>query len=203
MKSRTVALVAGISYLIIFFAAIFANFFVLELLLKDPVAAIQQYGMSVRFGILAFLITAVCDVFVAWALNELYKKHILTTISTYFRILHAGIMGVAVFALVFVFASNTAEEILRQVAVFNTLWLIGLFFFGFHLILLGRIVTKIKVIPYILMLAGAMYIVDTGAHFLIPDYKTYADIFLALVAVPSILGEMSFTVWLLAKGGKE
>jgi len=30
-------------------------------------------------------------------------------------------------------------------------------------------------------------------------YNDYASIFLALVAIPSILGEMSFAVWLLKK----
>ena len=33
-------------------------------------------------------------------------------------------------------------------------------------------------------------------------YDAVAGIFLALVAIPSIFGEMAFTVWLLAKGGK-
>ena len=43
---------------------------------------------------------------------------------------------------------------------------------------------------------------DTAAHFLIPNYEDYSDLFLALVAIPSILGEMSLAVWLLVKGGK-
>ncbi len=47
-----------------------------------------------------------------------------------------------------------------------------------------------------------MYIVDTSAHFLLENYDAYAGIFLTLVAVPSILGEMAFTIWLLVKGGK-
>lgn len=202
MKTRTLALLAGGSYLVIFFAAVYANFFVLESILADPVGAIQEHGMSVRFGILAFLVTAVCDVAVAWALYELYKEHVLTRLSTYFRILHAAIMGVAVFALPVVFTVTTGEQILQQVFIFNTIWLIGLFFFGFHLLLLGRIVRHIKIISYILILAGAAYIIDTSAHFLLPNYDTFADYFLAMVAVPSIFGEMAFTVWLLVKGGK-
>lgn len=42
-----------------------------------------------------------------------------------------------------------------------------------------------------------MYMVDTGAHFVLENYQSYADIFLALVAIPSILGEMAFSIWLL------
>jgi hypothetical protein len=202
MKPRSLSLIAGVSYLIIFFAAIFANFFVLESILNDPLETIQQNHLIVRFGILAFLITVVFDVVVAWALYELYKEHALSSLSTYFRMMHAAIMGVATFALPMALVSTTSEDILKQVEIFNIIWLIGLFFFGIHLILLGRIIGKPKLIAIFLIIAGIMYMIDTGAHFLLPDYEAYSSIFLALVAIPSIAGEMSFAIWLLIKGIK-
>jgi len=202
MEPRKLSIIAGTSYLIIFFAAIFANFFVLDLILKNPVEAIQQYSMTVRFGILAFLVTVVFDIVVAWALYELYKKNALSALSTYFRLMHAAIMGVAIFALPLTLALTSAEAILLQVSIFNTIWLIGLFFFGFHLILLGRIIQKPRIISLFLIIAGVMYIADTCAHFILPGYEAYAGIFLALVAIPSIIGEMSFAIWLLVTGGK-
>ena len=203
MKARTLSIIAGISYLIIFFAAIFANFFVLEAILEAPLDTIQQNHMMVRLGIMAFLITVVFDVVVAWALYELYKKHFLSNLSTNFRMMHAAIMGVAIFALPVALESTTNQEILKQVDIFNIIWLIGLFFFGIHLILLGRIIGKPRIIAFFLVIAGLMYMIDTGAHFMLPDYEAYSLIFLALVAVPSIVGEMSFAIWLLIKGGKE
>ena len=202
MNSRKLSIITGISYLIIFFAAIFANFFVLESLKQNPVETIRLQNMVVRFGILAFLITVLFDVVVAWGLFGLYRKHVYTRLSTYFRIMHAAIMGVAVFALVLTLNSDSADEILHQVNVFEIIWLIGLFFFGAHLILLSVIIQKPKWIAVFLLIAGIMYMVDTSAHFLLPNYSDVAGIFLALVAVPSILGEMAFSVWLLAKGGK-
>jgi hypothetical protein len=203
LKPRTLSLIIGISYLIIFFAAIFANFFVLESILSKPLETIQQETIMVRFGIIAFLITVVFDVVVAWALNELYKSHPLSRLSTYFRLTHAVIMGVAIFALPMALTLSTAQEIHKQVDMFNTIWLIGLFFFGIHLILLGKIITKPKLIALFLILAGIMYMVDTSAHFLLPNYENYSSLFLALVAIPSIVGEMSFAIWLLIKGGKK
>ena len=203
MKPRKLALIAGVSYLIIFFAAIFANFFVLQSILNDPLNTIQQNHMIVRFGILAFIITVVFDVVVAWALYGLYKNHALSGLSTYFRMMHAAIMGVAIFALPLAIASTTSQEILKQAEIFNTIWLIGLFFFGIHLILLGRIIGKPKIIAVFLIAAGVMYMVDTAAHFILPNYQDYESIFLALVAIPSIFGEMAFSIWLLIKGGKE
>jgi hypothetical protein len=203
MNKRRLSLIAGLSYLIIFFAAIFANFFVIESILNDPVQTIQDHHMMVRFGILAFLITVVFDVVVAWALLELYKDHLLSLLSTLFRMMHAAIMGVAIFALVLALSLTGSQEILNQIDIFNIIWLIGLFFFGIHLILLGRIIGKPRIIGIFLVLAGAMYMIDTAAHFVLPDYEDYATIFLALVAIPSIAGEMAFSIWLLVKGGKE
>ncbi|MBD3225669.1 MAG: DUF4386 family protein [Caldithrix sp.] len=202
MKPRTLSIIAGCSYLVIFFAAIFANFFVIESILKDPLVTIQQDHVMVRFGILAFLVTVVFDVIVAWALYELYRTNKFSALSTLFRMMHAAIMGVAVFALPVALESNTGQEILKQIDIFNIIWLIGLFFFGIHLILLGVIIAKPRIIAVFLTIAGIMYMVDTSAHFLLPNYEEYSTIFLALVAIPSIIGEMAFAIWLLVKGGK-
>ncbi len=202
MSARKIAVIAGASYFGIFFAAVYANFFVLQSVMENPVAMVTYNGLQIRFAILAFLVAAALDVFVAWALYELYREHTLSRISTYFRIMHATIMGAAVFALVSILTLTTSKDILAQINIFNTLWLIGLFFFGIHLALLSVIIKNISTVPFILLLAGIMYIADTSAHFLLENYKEYASLFLTMVAVPSIFGEMSLAVWLLIKGGR-
>ncbi len=202
MEPRKLSLIAGASYLVIFFAAIFANFFVLEAILAAPVETVTENHQMVRFGIVAFLLTVVFDVVVAWALFELYRDHPLSGLSTYFRMMHAAIMGVAIFALPMALDSTDEIEILRQVDIFNIIWLIGLFFFGIHLILLGRIIEKPRIIAFFLVLAGVVYMIDTIAHFTLANYDDYASLFLALVAIPSVIGEMSLAIWLLVKGGK-
>ncbi len=199
---RKLARLAGGSYLVIFFAAIFANFFVLEALLADPLGTVGQHPLSVRLGILAFLITVVFDVVVAWALYELYKTHALSGLSTLFRMMHAAVMAVAVYALPEVLDLASADAILRQVNRFNTIWPIGLFFFGIHLVLLARILDAPKWLAVFLTAAGVMYMADTTARFLWADYEAYEAVFLALVAIPSIAGELWLAVWLLARGGK-
>jgi hypothetical protein len=141
-------------------------------------------------------------VVVAWALYELFRDNFLSGLSTLFRMMHAAIMGVAVFTLPVALSATTASEILKQVDIFNFIWLIGLFFLGIHLILFGRIIGKPRFIAISLIIAGIMYMVDTGAHFLLPNYDNFANVFLALVAIPSIFGEMALSIWLLAKGGK-
>ncbi len=203
IRPRPLSILAGVSYWIIFFAAIYANFIVLDSLINSPLATIQQNHISVRIGIVAFIVTVVFDVVVAWALYELFKDNILSVLSTLFRMMHAALMGVAIYSLPGALSSTTSEEILEHVDTFNTIWLLGLFFFGVHLIILGNIIGKPQIIAFFLALAGIMYMADTAAHFVLPNYETYESIFLALVAIPSILGEMSFATWLLLKGGKQ
>ena len=203
MNSRKLSIITGISYLIIFFAAIFANFMMLESLKQNPLETVLQQNIMVRLGIMAFLVTALFDVVVAWGLFKLYRDHYLTQLSTWLRIMHAAIMGIAVFALVLTLNEDSGENIAYYVDVFNIIWFIGLFFFGSHLILLANILPKPKWIALFLALAGIMYMADTTAHFVLPNYDAVAGIFLARVAIPSIFGEMAFTVWLLVKGGKE
>jgi hypothetical protein len=41
------------------------------------------------------------------------------------------------------------------------------------------------------------------AHALLSNYADFENLFLAIVAIPSILGELWFAVWLLMRGGKE
>lgn len=202
MEPRKLSIITGLSYWIIFFAAIFANFFVLEAIVESPLETVQSKALIVRFGILAFLITVVFDVVVAWGLYKLYQRNLWTGLSIFFRMMHAAIMGVAIFALPFALKSTTETEILKQVDIFNTIWLIGLFFFGIHLILLGIIIRKPLIIAIFLTLAGIMYMLDTSAHFLISNYSDYQSTFLIPVAIPSVIGEMSFAIWLILKGGK-
>ncbi len=156
----------------------------------------------VRLGIMAFIIRVVFDVVVAWALYQLYKQNILSGLSILFRMMHAAIMGVAVFTLPVALTLTNEQAILNQIDIFNTIGLIGLFFFGIHLILLGRILQKPKLITISLIVAGVMYMVDTGAHFLLPNYNDYNAVFLAMVSISNIFGEMALSVWLLVKGGK-
>ncbi|MEZ5507761.1 MAG: DUF4386 domain-containing protein [Gammaproteobacteria bacterium] len=199
--ARTLALVAGGSYCIIFIAASFANFYMLESLMADPLTTVRQDAIWIRAGILAFMITVVFDVVVAWALYELFKGHPLTLLSTLFRMMHAAMMGVAIHALPVVLTLASADDILQQIDIFNSIWLLGLFFFGIHIVLLGCIFSRVGFVRLFLLVAGVMYMADTVAYFVLPNYEEYASIFLLFVAVPAIVGEMSFAIWLLVKGG--
>jgi hypothetical protein len=56
-----------------------------------------------------------------------------------------------------------------------------------------------KLIGVLLLVAGIGYLIDSFANFLLPDYANYKDIFLMIVVIPGIIGELSLTFWLLFK----
>jgi Domain of unknown function (DUF4386) len=141
-------------------------------------------------------------------------------LTAWFRLASTALLGVA---LIFLFpvlrlvsgagylTALEAGQLNAHVTVFlegfNYAWLIGLVCFGIHLALLGSLVLTSGHIPkalgVLLILAGAGYVIDTLANALLANYGDYETTFLLIVAVPSLIGEFAFTVWLLLRGGKE
>jgi hypothetical protein len=78
-------------------------------------------------------------------------------------------------------------------------WGIGLIFFGMHLALLGYLALKCGFIPKIfgilLLIAGAGYVVEYCAKFLVPGFSFDLGLITGW-------GELIFMFWLLIRGGK-
>jgi hypothetical protein len=218
--------ITGLSYVGIFVLAIFANFLVIE---KFVVADASQTFLNVvenanmfRWAASAFIIASILDIFASLGLYFIYQNvnKAVALLSTWMRIVHATLMGVATYKLLEavqivgdVASSSALENTVKEsvtllsLHAFENIWLIGLVFFGVHLFCLGYLIYHSgftpKVLTFLLALAGLGYVIDSFAHFLISDYENYASIFFAIVATPSIIGEMSFTIWLLYKGFKK
>jgi len=223
---RRAAVTAGIGYLIIFVLAIFGNFVVIEGLVESGDAAataaniVESEGLF-RVGLVAFTVVFVVDVVIAWALYVLFRNpsRELSLLTAWFRLTYTVLLGVG---LVFFFVAlqllsgagylgafesgQVDAGVLLAIDAFDYAWLIGLVCFGAHLILLGYLVARSEAAPgilgYLLMVAGAAYIADTLAGTLMSDYADVENLFLAIVAVPSVIGELWFTLWLLLRGGK-
>ena len=89
---------------------------------------------------------------------------------------------------------------------FNYTWLIGLASFGIHLILIGYLVLSSRIAPkalgIVLSVAGAAYVIDTLAYSLLPNDAELETALLVMVALPAVIGELAFAIWLLMRGGK-
>ena len=228
MKSLDrIARTAGLGYLIIFITGFFANFFVLEGLVVDGDAAatfanIGNNPMQFRWGILSFLVMVMADVLLAWPLYLLLKpvNQDLSLLSAWLRLVNGAIFAVALvnlFGVLLLFGGDpylagfeppeSYARIQFLLDAFNYTWLIGLVFFGLHLLVLGRLVFRSGYIPKLLgrllQLAALGYFIDSFAHFLLPNYTDYQSVFEMIVVIPGIIGEFSLTVWLLVKGVKQ
>jgi len=221
LSINSFAKITGIGYLIIFVTGFFSNFFVLENIVvweeaEKTLQNLTSNEMLFRFGILGFVIMVITDLLLAWTLYYLLMKvnKSISLLAALFRIVNAAIFGLALMYLMNVLnmlpeAKNNFQmgnEILSAFTSFNTTWLIGLIFFGFHLIILGYLIFKSDYIPKILgillLIAGAGYLIDSFAIILLPNYNNYKEIFTIIVLLPGIVGELSFTIWLLVKGSK-
>lgn len=224
---RQAALIAGAGYLIIFVLAIFANFVVRTGLIEadDPAVTASNIMDSeglFRLGLVAFLIVFVVDVVIAWALYIFFRdlSQEYSLLSAWFRLVYTVFLGVAVifFFVALQLLSGAdylnafdTDQLNTQTLVvldaFNYTWLVGLFAFGIHLILMGYLIVRsgwvTVLLGYVLMVAGAAYMADTLANALVANYDDVAGVFLVIVAVPSVIGELWLTIWLLARGGKE
>ena len=139
----------------------------------------------------------------------------MSYLASFFRLLHALFFGVALFKLWAAYqitfnatiSTNLQNQVSELLLDFDTLWTVGLLFFGVHLLVLGYLALKSITIPnaigILLMLAAIGYIIDSTAKLMMPNYIVYKDVFEMVVIISSVIGEFSFTVWLLIKGFKK
>lgn len=224
---RKASFIGGIGYIAIFILAIFANFMVREgmVVSGDPAATADRIlageGLF-RLGLVSFLAVFILDIFIAWALWILTRtiQRDAALLAAWFRVVYTVFMGVA---LLFYFQALqylggqefllafTTEQLQANALIalesFNSTWLIGLTAFGMHLVVLGFLLHRSayfpRVLSLVMILSGFFYILDTVAHSLLSEYQAYQGLFTALVAVPSVIGEGWFGIWLLVRGGKK
>lgn len=218
---RRAARIAGISYLVMFVLAIFANFVVREGLVEpgDPAATVTNITDSIglfRLGLIGFFAIFLLDVVIAWALHMVFRdvNQDVSLATAWFRLVYTVLLGVALVSMFQVLqivggsdflgalgADQVNSMTMSELASFESTWLIGLGAFGIHLVLLGWLIVRSelvsKILGYVLIVAGIAYVLDTVARGGLAGYQSVADVFLVAVAVPSMIGEAWLGLWLL------
>jgi Domain of unknown function (DUF4386) len=226
ISQNKAAKIAGIGYLIIFILGIVTNFFVFNRMLvpgdaQATVNNILSNEILFRSGIVSWLVVLIIDIIIAWSLYIFLKpvNKSFSLLAAWFRLVYVAIFGIAQLNLLFVIillsganflgVFNT-EQLNALVLIFlnghNYSFLIALVFFGVHLYFISYLVFKSDFVPkslgVLLLLAAFGYLIDSFANFLLPDYADYKTIFMIIVAVPGIIGELYLTLWLLFRGVK-
>jgi hypothetical protein len=214
---KCMARIAGLGYLIIFITGFFANFFVIENIVfrgdaqRTAEAIVSQPNLFV-WAIAAFMLMITVDILLAGPLYLMLKKthQRLSEWMALLRIANGIVFLLAVAELLQIaFAIEEGAEALAQnvmvhFALFEYTWQIGLLIFGVHLFTLGALLIKSARFPawigFFVLAAGMGYTVDCTAFLFYDNYAAFAEVFADIVLLPAILGEFSFTLFLLIKG---
>ncbi|MGQ3131003.1 MAG: DUF4386 domain-containing protein [Flavobacteriales bacterium] len=211
---KQAALTAGLASLLMFAAAMAAEFLMRQRLIvpgsaRETAAGILAEPVLFRSGILAYLLVLICDVLLAWALYVfLYRVHpALSLLSACFRLVYTTLFGMALSGLLKGFRRlQDPETALVYFNGFEDDWALALVFFALHLLLTGYLVYKSNSIPkwigVLLILAGMAYFTDNICKLMLPDHSVYKNVLTLLVAVPSICGELGLALWMLFRGSR-
>jgi len=220
-SAKKTARVTGILYLIIFFANDFAYFFVSQSLIIPADAAatadnIMTSESLYRAGLVSYLIVFISDIAVAILLYKLLKpvNQTLAMIFMVTRLMQTAVHGVNLLNFIFpllllnggtyltVFAPaqlHAAALLFLNAHHYGVL--ISEAFFAVSTLLLAYLVYKSELFPGILgiLLAFAAlgYFLDSFGIFLLPQHEA---LFAEIMQAPAVIGEISFTLYLLIKG---
>lgn len=223
---RQVAVIAGISLLIMTIAAFFSYGYVHSSLIisDDSIATLNKIQASAGLfnaEVLGWLIIIITDILVSWAFY-IYLKHIhqgYSLLAAWLRLIYTAVLAIAVSNLIHVrtLVSNSdklfnqsidtlASKVMISIQTFESVWSLGLIVFGLHLLVAGLVVLKTKAVPktigILLCIAGISYILIHLLHGFIPKLGNVTSTLEMILSIPMIVGELGFGIWLLFKGGK-
>lgn len=206
---RRAAVVAGVGLLLLAVVAGFANFGVIQALVAPGDAAtttenILASEILFRLGVVGFILVAILDVIVAWALFIVFKPvgRELSRLAAWFRMLYAGILMVAAAQLAGVMSllsdgANAAA--LANITSFQHIWNVGLILFALHLVLIGYLAFRSSYVPkfvgVVVFICGLGYLLDSFGNVLVENFS-------APVTGFTFLGEVVLLIWLLGWGSR-
>lgn len=223
-SAKKLGRITGLLYLMIFFANIFAYFFVSETLIVpgDATATANNIVTSeslFRAGLVSYLIVFLCDIGVGVLLYVLLKpvNYILSLTALVTRlaqiIVHALNLINFVFPLLLLSGAGylavfSTEQLNAYTLMFLDAHYYGVLiseaFFAVSTLLVAYLVYKSPYFPRILgillVLPALAYFLDSFGIFLLPDYK---ELIANIIILPTVVGEMAFTLYLLIKGVKD
>ena len=221
LSPNTYARIAGVLYLVITVAAIFAHFVIPEQFIVPGDAAataanITSSELLFRIGLIGSeLVVLVSEVALSVVLYYLFKpvSKPLSLLAAVSRLAMTTIHGLNLLNYYFVLQLLTGGDYLTvfspaQVNALVTLFLdahsvgftIGIAFLVPHVLILGYLIIKSgyfpKVLGILFVAAGIGYLVDTIGLLLVPGYTTTPGLIALVIAV----AELAFPIWLLVKG---
>lgn len=218
---KKTARITGVLYLIIFVANLFVFIFVSGSLNVPGDAAATAGNILAseslyRSGVASYLLVFLSEIGVAILLYRLLKpvNETLSMMAMATRLMQAAVHAVNLLNFIFplvllnggdYLTTFTPDQLNSLALLFTNAHYYGVLvseaFFAVSLLLLGYLTYKSELFPGILgillAIAGLFYVLDSFGIFLMPQHQAFiANVMIA----PAIIGELSFTLWLLIKG---
>jgi Domain of unknown function (DUF4386) len=205
---RTASLIAGLALALMAVLAAYGNFVALQPLVTPGDAAKTAIDISnseamFRWGIASLILVAVLDIIVAAALLRLFEpvNRSVSITAAWFRVAYAAVYLVAIIQLVVALGLlGDPAQAMRAIDGYNTIWLVGLIFFGVHLLLIGYLAYRsgfmAKIFGILLVVAGLGYIADGFVAVLVPGPSISIGQF-------TFVGEVALMLWLLIRGARK
>lgn len=219
-KERKQGITAGISLVIMAIVAGFSYGYAHSALVAESAEITMQNLLAQKILFYAELggwsIIFITDLIVAIALYFYFRSTSkpIAGITALIRIVYSLMLGVAIlqlFKIIPSLASNNsvaasviASEILLHIQRFEKLWSTGLIIFGFHLIGLGYLALKSKLVhrllTYLLFLGGASYVFIHLSRQLSLFSAEIINSAENILAAPMALAEILLAFWLIYSG---
>jgi Domain of unknown function (DUF4386) len=209
------ALFAGVAY-----GVVLNSLFVPENAVVT-MANIKASMLLFRAGIFSWLMVLLLDVVVAWGLYVFLKpvSESLSLLAALLRLVYTAFLATAILNLVVVVLLLSDAEYIKVLEIervqalvmlflnaFMLMWSIGLVVFGFYLLVLGYVVftseNTPKIFGVLLFIASLSYLIIHCSGLLLPQYKSSIATLNSVLSAPMAIGELSYAVWLIVKGGK-
>lgn len=213
-SQRRAALWSGIALVLMALVAFFAQGYVYQsLVIENQAITTYEHLLShptlFRFGIIGWGIIVVLDLIVAYGLYRFFKPFHTTfalLVGT-LRFIYTLILAFAVLRLVeaerLLHTSASARQVYETVTSFETIWSLGLIVFGLHLMAVGWMVMRTRIIPrtigILLVVAGFSYTI-VHALYQFPTLESMTTRLELILMLPMFVGELAFAVWLIVKG---
>ena len=218
---QKLARIGGVLYLIIIVTGLFGEMFVRGKLVVSgdattTAANIMASQVLWRVGVAGDLIMHVCDVPLMLIFYVLLRPvhKTLALLGVLFNLVQtAALVAFKLNLLVALFLLGSADYLKalepRQLHALMYVFIkadgygfgIGLIFFGCAILVFGYLIRRSgylpKAIGVLMQIAGVCYLTNSFALLLAPKV---ADAMFPAILIPAFIGELSFCLWLLAKG---
>lgn len=211
---RDAAVIGAVATFGMAIAGVIGNATVLSLIGVDAMAtaALLETGLPMlRLAAVALLVVAALDIVLAWAITRYFgaTHRDLAQLAGWLRVTYTAVLIAAIGHLVSaVRLAQAGSDLEAHGAMldFGGTWQLGLVIFAMHLAVLAILLVREPSTPTLLGIVIGIAAIGYAANgivtVLLPADAAVLPILSTAVAVPSIVGELGFGFWLLARGGR-